>query len=161
MNNATIFSIFRADIPQKIKNMFFPLTYNDGSGTRNLGLGFRKCHLEMGLRQVEPGFSSFLVKSLAYLMIFQSGLGRRSWLLRHFSNNQIWQKFGKKWRKAWFNLPSTHFSKVLRVPETRVLATCSHHYNLGNRRSTVLYYFDTDNSDQTAKFIVLLFAVYF
>ena len=35
--------------------------------------GFWKCCGEMGLRQVEQGFSSFLAKFLAYLMIFQSG----------------------------------------------------------------------------------------
>ena len=38
---------------------------------------------------------------------------------------KIWQKFGKKWRKVLFNLPSTRFSMVLQVPETRVLGTHS------------------------------------
>ena len=31
-------------------------------------------------------------------------------------NHQIWQKIGKKWRKALFNLPQTHFSTVLPKP---------------------------------------------
>ena len=50
---------------------------SDGSGTRNLGFGFWKCHGEMGLSQVEQGFSSFFAKFLPYLMIFQSGVHRR------------------------------------------------------------------------------------
>ena len=46
------------------------------------------------------------------------------------TNLQIWQKFSKKWRKALFNLPSTHFSLVLQIPDTfvhdtRVLCTRS------------------------------------
>ena len=35
---------------------------SDESGTQNLGFGFWKCHGEMGLWQVEQGFSSFLAK---------------------------------------------------------------------------------------------------
>ena len=33
-------------------------------------------------------------------------------------NHQIWQEFGKKLRKALFNLPSTHLSMVLQVSKT-------------------------------------------
>ena len=40
---------------------------SEGSGTRNLGYGFRKCFREMGLKPVEQGFSSFFGK---YVMIF-------------------------------------------------------------------------------------------
>ena len=43
---------------------------SDRSGTRNPG--FRKFPKEMGLRQIEQGFSSFFAKFLALLMIFQS-----------------------------------------------------------------------------------------
>ena len=47
--------------------------------------------------QVEQDFYSFFAKCFPpYLMIFQSGALQRN--------------FGKKWRKALFNLPSTHFS---------------------------------------------------
>ena len=38
--------------------------------TRKLGYGVWKCQGEMGLRQVEHGFSSFFGNFLAYLMIF-------------------------------------------------------------------------------------------
>ena len=38
---------------------------SDGSGTRNLGFGFWKYHGEMGLRQVEQGFSSYFATFLA------------------------------------------------------------------------------------------------
>ena len=46
---------------------------SDRSGsTRNLGFGFWKYREEMGLRQVEQGFSSFFSNFfLSYLMIFQ------------------------------------------------------------------------------------------
>ena len=43
-------------------------------------------------------------------MIFQSGAHQRCMCCRTLKNHQIWQKFGKKWRKVWFNLPSTYFS---------------------------------------------------
>lgn len=38
------------------------LCHNDGSGTRNLGFGIWKCCGEMGLMQIEQGFSSFFAK---------------------------------------------------------------------------------------------------
>ena len=41
------------------------------TGDRNPNFWFWKFHLEMGLRQVEQGFSSFL----PYLMIFQNAKG--------------------------------------------------------------------------------------
>ena len=56
---------------------------------------------EMGRRQVEQGFSSFL----PHLMIFLSGAYRRSCA-----------KF-EKWRKALFNLPLAHFS--VEIPGTQ------------------------------------------
>ena len=46
--------------------------FSDGSGTRNSGFRFWKWGGEMGLRQVEQGFSSFFAKFLVYLMISQS-----------------------------------------------------------------------------------------
>ena len=97
---------------------------SDGSGTRNLGFGFWMCHGEMGLRQVEQGFSSFFDKFLAYLMIFQSFRSTFS-MLRCSTLKNIGQKFGKKWRKALFNLPSTHFSMAIPKPKNNVSGTRS------------------------------------
>ena len=44
---------------------------SDGLGARNLSFEYSMRHREMGLRQVEQGFSAFFAKFLAYLMIFQ------------------------------------------------------------------------------------------
>ena len=48
-------------------------TTSDGSGRRNLAFRFWKCLGEMGLREIDQGFSSFFANFLLYLMIFQSG----------------------------------------------------------------------------------------
>ena len=59
-------------------------------------------------------------------------------------------KYGKKWRKALFNLPSnsTHFSTVLQIPETQVSGTCS---------TTILYiYFFIKKSNGYCCWIFLL-----
>ena len=57
--------------------VYYVVTSSDGSDRvipENLGFEFwKKFCLEMGLRQVEQGFSSLLAKFLAYLMIFQGG----------------------------------------------------------------------------------------
>ena len=53
---------------------------SDGSDRvipENLGFEFWRFCGEMGLRQVEQGFSSLLAKFLAYLMIFQGGAHKR------------------------------------------------------------------------------------
>ena len=70
-----------------------------------------------------------------YLMIFQSSTAPL--VISTLKNLQLWQKFGKKLQKAFFNLrstktlktlaveqgfycvASTHFSMVLRVPSTQ------------------------------------------
>ena len=72
-------------------------------GTQNPGFGFLECNWDMGLRQVEQGFSSFFAKCLAYLIIFQSFTAPSG--CSTLKNHQICQKFGKEWRKALFNLP--------------------------------------------------------
>lgn len=45
---------------------------------------------------------------ILYLMIFQRGACRKWW--GTLKNHQILQKLGKKWRKAIFELPSTHLN---------------------------------------------------
>ena len=40
-------------------------------------------------------------------------------------NHQIWQNFGKKWRKVLSNLPLTYFSTAIPKPETKVSGTSS------------------------------------
>ena len=60
------------------------------TGTRNLIFEYLLYSEEMGLRQVEQGFSSFF----PYLMIFQSGVCQSRW--EALKNIQIWQKLGKK-----------------------------------------------------------------
>ena len=43
-------------------------------------------------------------------MIFQNWVHQRCW--GTWKNNQIWHKFGEKWRKSMFKFPSTHYPKI-------------------------------------------------
>ena len=78
-----------------------------GSCTRNLGFGFWKCLGEMGLKQVEQGFSSIFAKCLPYLMIFQSGAFWKC--CKTLKNHQIWQKMKKS---LAFNQPIFRWFRV-------------------------------------------------
>ena len=64
------------------------LSSDDGSG---FGIGNRG---EMSLSLVEQDFSSYFVKIVAYLMIFQSGVCRVH--CETLINHQIWQKSEEK-----------------------------------------------------------------
>ena len=91
--------------------------------TRSMKLGFCdwKSMQEMRVEcKLNEAFLHFLLK----LFIFDDFSKWRS--CGSLKNHYIWwQKFGKKWRKALFNLPSTHSSMLLRVPKTHVSGTHS------------------------------------
>ena len=58
----------------KIKSISRAHSISDGSGIRNLGLGFLEVLWRNGfLRKAELGFSSFLANFWPCLVIFQSG----------------------------------------------------------------------------------------
>ena len=73
-----------------------------------LGFGtlFWKCHREMGERQVEHGFSSLF----AILNDFSKSSVPNVLKTLKTSITKYPPNFGKKWIKALFNLPWTHFS---------------------------------------------------
>ena len=54
--------------------IFYLHTVCSRTRTRNPGFGYPQHGGEMGLRQVEQGFSSFFAKFLVYLMIFQNSV---------------------------------------------------------------------------------------
>ena len=90
-------------------------------GTRNPGFdfGYMQCHAEIGCRQFEEGFSSFLAKFLPYLMNFRSGAYWRC-CYGTLKNNQIWQKLKKTLVRlafnpffGWFRVPENQISDVL------------------------------------------------
>ena len=84
------------------------------------------------------------------------------WISRKMSWRQVEQGFGmlhfekssnlaKKWRKSLFNLPSTHFPKVLQVPEIRVSGTSSTTSHENERSFIILYthiWFEKNTYDQ-------------
>ena len=53
---------------------------------------------KMGFKQVEQGFSSFVVKFLPYLMIFQSSIAPLE-VCSILKDHQIWPKFDKNEEK--------------------------------------------------------------
>ena len=68
--------------------MMFPIS--DGSGTQNPGFVTCKCLEEIGLRQVDQGFSSFFVKKFGQKMkkIFAQ-LGLKTHIFRVIPKNPI------------------------------------------------------------------------
>ena len=77
--------------------------------TKNLISGTRSIMEKWVEGKLNKAFVHFLSIFFHNLMIVQIG-----WHRRHcdeiLKNHHIWQKIGKKWRNALFNLPSTHFS---------------------------------------------------
>ena len=65
------------------------LAKSDGLGSKNPSFEFWKCHVEMSLRKVEEGFSSFF----AYFIIFLNEVHQRQ--CESLKNYQICQKMKK------------------------------------------------------------------
>ena len=86
------------------------LIHVSGCRVRNLGFKEPSVLWRNGLKASWTRlFLIFWPNFLPYLRNFQYGVMNRR-CCETLKNHQIWQKFGKKWRKSLFNLPTTHFS---------------------------------------------------
>ena len=69
--------------------------------------------------------------NIVFLHFFSQIFGIPFWFgINTLKNHKIWQKFGKKWRQALFNLPLTHFFGWFWVCTQKLdFGYLFHHYN--------------------------------